>query len=99
MQTQIRIGRPEIRRNDPDYIPLYVSNRIFGGSYNSRLNTEVRIKKGLTYGANTVWDVRRKERQHPGLNFYSHRSHRGCHKARCRSNERHGQRQPETRRA
>jgi len=60
VQTQIRIGKPGIRRNDPDYIPLYVSNRIFGGSYNSRLNTEVRIKKGLTYGANTVWDVRRE---------------------------------------
>ena len=31
-------------------MPLDVTNRIFGGSYNSRLNTEVRIKKGLTYG-------------------------------------------------
>ena len=26
-------------------------NRIFGGGYNSRLNTEVRVKSGLTYGA------------------------------------------------
>jgi zinc protease len=50
-QTQIRVGKIGIRRADPDYIPLSVTNRIFGGGYNSRLNTEVRIKKGLTYGA------------------------------------------------
>jgi zinc protease len=58
VQTQIRIGRLGIRRNDPDLIPAFVADRIFGGSYNSRLNTEVRIKKGLTYGANTEFDSR-----------------------------------------
>ncbi|MGH9683796.1 MAG: M16 family metallopeptidase [Candidatus Acidiferrales bacterium] len=51
VQTQIRVGKLGIRRADPDFIPLQVTNRIFGGGYNSRLNTEVRIKKGLTYGA------------------------------------------------
>jgi zinc protease len=50
-QTQIRAGKLGIRRGDPDYIPVVVMNRIFGGGYNSRLNTEVRVKKGLTYGA------------------------------------------------
>jgi zinc protease len=54
VQTQIRVGKLSIRRNDPDYLPLEVTNHIFGGSYNSRLNTEVRIKKGLTYGASSV---------------------------------------------
>lgn len=53
VQTQIRVGNLGIRRNNPDYIPLLVTNRIFGGGYNSRLNTEVRVKKGLTYGANS----------------------------------------------
>jgi zinc protease len=53
VQTQIRIGRLGIRRADPNYIPLLVANRILGGGYNSRLNTEVRINKGLTYGANS----------------------------------------------
>jgi zinc protease len=51
VQTQIRAGKLGIRRNDPDYIPVEVMNRIFGGGYNSLLNTEVRVKKGLTYGA------------------------------------------------
>ncbi len=50
-QTQIRAGRLGIARASPDYIPLYVTNRIFGGGFNSRLSTEVRQKKGLTYGA------------------------------------------------
>ncbi|MGH9711071.1 MAG: M16 family metallopeptidase, partial [Candidatus Acidiferrales bacterium] len=59
VQTQIRAGKLGIRRNNPDYIPLLVTNRIFGGGYNSRLNTEVRIKKGLTYGANSSFDSNR----------------------------------------
>jgi zinc protease len=59
VQTQIRVGSLGIRRNDPDYIPLLVTNRVFGGGYSSRLNTEVRIKKGLTYGANSSFDAYR----------------------------------------
>ncbi len=59
VQTQIRVGDLGIRRNDPDYIPLVVTNRIFGGGYNSRLNTEVRIKKGLTYGASSSFESER----------------------------------------
>ncbi|MFY9805519.1 MAG: pitrilysin family protein [Candidatus Acidiferrales bacterium] len=53
VQTQIRVGKIAIPRNDPDFLPLDVTNHILGGSYNSRLNTEVRIKKGLTYGASS----------------------------------------------
>jgi len=59
VQTQIRIGRLAIRRADPDFLPLDVTNHIFGGSYNSRLNTEVRIKKGLTYGASSSFTPHR----------------------------------------
>lgn len=59
VQTQVRVGRLGIRRSDPDYIPVEVMNRIFGGGYNSRLNTEVRIKKGLTYGAYSSFDPHR----------------------------------------
>jgi zinc protease len=51
VQTQIRVGKISIRRADPDYLPLELTNHIFGGGYNSRLNTEVRVKKGLTYNA------------------------------------------------
>lgn len=53
VQTQIRVGRLGIPHNHPDYLPLQVTNQIFGGGYNSRLNTEVRLKKGLTYDASS----------------------------------------------
>lgn len=51
VQTEIRAGRSGLARNHPDYIPLTVTNRVFGGGFNSRLSVEVRQKKGLTYGA------------------------------------------------
>lgn len=57
VQTQIRVGKVGIPRADPDYLPLQVTNRIFGGGYNSRLNTEVRLKKGLTYGAYSTFSA------------------------------------------
>jgi zinc protease len=59
VQTQIRAGKLGIRIGDPDFIPVSVVNRIFGGGYNSRLNTEVRINKGLTYGANSSFESHR----------------------------------------
>lgn len=59
VQTQIRVGNLGIRRSNPDYVPLLVTNRIFGGGYNSRLNTEVRVNKGLTYGANSAFQAER----------------------------------------
>jgi zinc protease len=59
VQTQIRVGKLGISRTDPNYIPVVVMNRIFGGGYNSRLNTEVRVKKGLTYGAYSSFDPHR----------------------------------------
>jgi zinc protease len=59
VQTQIRVGKLGVRRGDPDYIPVVVMNRIFGGGYNSRLNTEVRVKKGLTYGAYSSFNPHR----------------------------------------
>jgi zinc protease len=59
VQTQIRVGKLGVRRADPNYIPVVVMNRIFGGGYNSRLNTEVRVKKGLTYGAYSSFNPHR----------------------------------------
>jgi zinc protease len=59
VQTQIRAGKLGIRRGDPDYIPVVVMNRIFGGGYNSRLNTVVRLKNGLTYNAGSSFNPHR----------------------------------------
>jgi len=60
VQTQVRVGKLGLQRSDPNYIPVVVMNRIFGGGYNSRLNTEVRVKKGLTYGAYSSFNPHRQ---------------------------------------
>lgn len=49
-QAQVLIGQPGYRRDDPDYFPLLVGNYILGGGgFVSRLSTEVREKRGLSY--------------------------------------------------
>ena len=42
-----------LRRTDPAYIPFMVGNYILGGSFHSRLMTEVRKNRGLTYSIRT----------------------------------------------
>ena len=55
-QAQILLGQPGITRNDPDYFVLTVGNYILGGGgFVSRLMTEVREKRGLTYGVNSAF--------------------------------------------
>lgn len=40
-----------ISRGSKDYFPASVLNSLLGGGYSSRLNQEIRIKRGLSYGA------------------------------------------------
>ena len=50
-QSIVIFGHEGILRNDPDFVPAFVMNQILGGSgFGSRLTTEVREKRGLTYG-------------------------------------------------
>lgn len=44
-------------RGSKDYYPASVLNSLLGGGYSSRLNQEIRIKRGLSYGAgsNFAW--------------------------------------------
>src|SRR5690606_35690115 len=49
-QAQVLVGQPGVARNDPDYFPLLVGNyTLGGGGFVSRLTTEVREKRGLSY--------------------------------------------------
>jgi predicted Zn-dependent peptidase len=50
-QTVLQFGNLAVRRNDPDYIPLVVANRILGGGSSARLFQNIREQKGYTYGA------------------------------------------------
>jgi zinc protease len=53
-QPNIVFGLPSLSRKDKDFIPLYVANYILGGGgFSSRLTTEVREKRGLTYDIST----------------------------------------------
>ena len=50
-QTYFWIGNLGVARTDPDRVPLDVANTAYGGRFTSILNTALRIKGGLTYGA------------------------------------------------
>ena len=51
-QTHILLGQPGMRRDDPDYFPLYVGNHILGGSgLVARISQEIREQRGLAYSA------------------------------------------------
>jgi zinc protease len=50
-QAHVLIGQPGYKRSDPDFFALTVGNyTLGGGGFVSRLTTEVREKRGLTYG-------------------------------------------------
>ena len=50
-QSVVVFGHQGIFRDDPDYIPAFILNSVVGGSgFASRLMTEVREERGLTYG-------------------------------------------------
>ena len=49
-QSVIQFGHLGFKRDDKDFIPAYLLNHILGGGgFGSRLTTEVREKRGLTY--------------------------------------------------
>jgi zinc protease len=58
-QAAVLLVRPGIRRADPEYAVARVANGVLGDGYSSRLNLEIRIKRGLSYGADSVLDTRR----------------------------------------
>jgi len=52
-QSVIRIGRMGTSRSDAAYNDLVIMNTILGGSFASRLNTNLREEHGYSYGANS----------------------------------------------
>ena len=57
-QAAVFLARIGINRKDPDYFRGIVSNSVLSG-YSGRLNQEIRIKRGLSYGAASTLDTRR----------------------------------------
>ena len=56
-QVQMRIGSHGVKRGHPDHFPLAVMSTVLGGGFTSRLVTEIRVKRGLSYGAGCHFDM------------------------------------------
>lgn len=53
-QSTVLFSQPGIRSDDPDYFAAVLLNEVLGGGrFSARLMTEVREKRGLTYGIGT----------------------------------------------
>jgi predicted Zn-dependent peptidase len=50
-ETRFLIGGFGIKRSNPDYVAIQVVNTVLGGRFTSWLNDELRVNRGLTYGA------------------------------------------------
>jgi zinc protease len=57
-QAAVFLARIGISRKDADYFRGIVTNSVLNG-YSGRLNQEIRIKRGLSYGAGSALDARR----------------------------------------
>ena len=63
-QSNIRMVHLGTTRDNPDYYAIQVLNELFGGSFSSRLFSNVRTTKGLAYA---VWGSVGTAFDHPGV--------------------------------
>jgi zinc protease len=62
-QTELRMGQVGMPKLHPDRVPLGVGNSLLGGKFTSRINLNLRERRGITYGAFS----RLADRRHAGL--------------------------------
>jgi zinc protease len=48
-QTTIMVGLPVVTPTSKDYVPMLVANSLLGGSFGSRITSNIRENKGYTY--------------------------------------------------
>lgn len=60
-QAAVAVTRAAIARRDPRYYRALVANAVLGTGYSARLNQEIRIRRGLAYGASSALDARREQ--------------------------------------
>ncbi|WP_342378546.1 insulinase family protein [Myxococcus stipitatus] len=61
-QTYFSVGNTGISRSDADRVTVDLVGTVLGGRFTSLLNTELRVKSGLTYGARAAFS----QSTHPG---------------------------------
>jgi zinc protease len=59
-QAAVAVARNGIARGDPRFYRAIVANAVLGGGYSARLNQEIRIRRGLSYGSGSSVDARRR---------------------------------------
>jgi zinc protease len=59
-QSQIWVGEVGIASTAPDIFPVRVMNNILGGSFNSRLNGNLRTEHAYSYGVFSFFDTHRE---------------------------------------
>ncbi len=57
-QAAVSFGMIGVPRAASDYFPALVVNSVLGGGYSARLNQEIRIKRGLSYGVGSSFLAR-----------------------------------------
>ena len=57
-QAAVAMGFRGTSRGSGSWFPLLVANDVLGGGYSARLNLEIRIRRGLSYGAGSAMDPR-----------------------------------------
>jgi zinc protease len=58
VQSSVVIGQAGFQATDPDYLSMLALNHVLGGAVSSRLNTNLREKRGYTYGIFSGLDLR-----------------------------------------
>ena len=58
-QSVLRMGEPSVAIHSPDRWALELDNLVFGGSFTSRINQNLREKHGYTYGARSDFQMLR----------------------------------------
>lgn len=58
-QSEIRIGYPALARTTPDFFPVNLMNMILGGQFSSRLNSNIRERRGFSYGVRSAFQFSR----------------------------------------
>jgi len=59
-QAAVLVAGRSIPRHDADFDAVEVANGLLGGGYSARLNEEVRVKRGLSYGSGSQLVARRE---------------------------------------
>ena len=61
VQSTIYLGMPVIDPSNPDYVKLLVTNALLGGSFGSRITSNIREQKGYTYSPFSTVSTRKRD--------------------------------------